>query len=80
MATGEHEMALSDAEICRRQRPEWPKACYRMAVARLALGRFEDAALAAWEGVQLDNNNKELKSLLQECVKKGRSAHHGEST
>lgn len=37
------------AQVCRRLKPDWPKACYRMAVARLALGRFEDAALAAWE-------------------------------
>ncbi|CAM9696902.1 unnamed protein product, partial [Laminaria digitata] len=36
-------------QVCRRLKPDWPKACYRMAVARLALGRHEDAALAAWE-------------------------------
>lgn len=36
-------------QVCRRLKPDWQKACYRMAVARLALGRYEDAALAAWE-------------------------------
>eukprot|EP00752_Nemacystus_decipiens_P001491 g1465.t1 len=67
MSMKEYEKALVDAEVCRRLKPDWQKACYRMAVARLALGRFEDAALAAWEGVQLDNDNAQLKSLLQKC-------------
>lgn len=40
---------LLPSQVCRRLKPDWQKACYRMAVARLALGRFEDAALAAWE-------------------------------
>ncbi|CAM9474013.1 unnamed protein product, partial [Hapterophycus canaliculatus] len=77
MSIKEYEKALVDAEVCRRLKPDWPKACYRMAVARLALGRFEDAALAAWEGVQLDNDNAQLKSLLQKCVEKGRATIHG---
>ena len=64
--------ALHDATIARSLRPEWPKAAYRMAVARLELGRFEDAALSAWEGLQQDQGNEELKRLLQKCVKKGR--------
>jgi hypothetical protein len=46
----------------------------RMAVARLELGRYEDAAVAAWEGMQLDENNQELK-VLQKCVK--RKDYHG---
>lgn len=77
MSMGAHEKALLDAEVCRRLKPDWPKACYRMAVARLALGRHEDAALAAWEGVQLDNDNVQLKALLQKCVEKGRATLHG---
>ncbi|CAN0463564.1 unnamed protein product [Ectocarpus sp. 8 AP-2014] len=77
MSMKDYEKALVDAEVCRRLKPDWPKACYRMAVARLALGRFEDAALAAWEGVQLDNDNAQLKSLLQTCVEKGRATLHG---
>jgi hypothetical protein len=43
-----------------------------MAVARLHLERYEDAALAAWEGLQHYQENDELKSLLQKCVKNGR--------
>lgn len=68
----EPENALYDAVITRCLRPDWPKAAYRMAVARLDLGRYEDAALSAWEGLQQDQENEELKRLLQKCVKKGR--------
>jgi tetratricopeptide (TPR) repeat protein len=68
--------ALEDAVVARTLRPTWSKACYRMAVARLELGRYEDAALAAWEGLQLDQENEELKSFLQKCVKKGRKDFH----
>jgi ankyrin repeat protein len=64
--------ALQDAVMARTLKPNWSKACYRMAVARLELDRYEDAALAAWEGLQQDQENEELKSLLQKCVKKGR--------
>jgi hypothetical protein len=48
-----------------------------MAVARLGLGKFEDAALSAWEGLQQDQDNDELKTLLQKCVRKGRKEHKG---
>lgn len=67
--------ALQDAVICRLLKPDWPKACYRMAAARLALHRYEDAALSAWEGLRLDEDNEELKRLLQKCVKLGRKVH-----
>jgi hypothetical protein len=49
-----------------------------MAVARLELKRYENAALAAWEGSQQDQENEELKRLLQKCVKKGRKEHQHE--
>ena len=68
--------ALQDAVMARTLRPDWSKACYRMAVARLELDRYEDAALAAWEGLQQDQSNEELKSLLQKCVKRGRKDFH----
>jgi ankyrin repeat protein len=64
--------ALEDAVFARALRPDWSKACYRMAVARLELERYEDASLSAWEGLQLDQDNDELKSFLQKCVKRGR--------
>jgi ankyrin repeat protein len=67
--------ALRDALFARTLRPEWAKGAYRVAVARLALERYEDAAVAAWEGLAQDANNDELKSLLKKCVKKGRQEH-----
>jgi hypothetical protein len=76
MHLGKPDLALSDAVIARHLRPEWPKAAFRMAVARLELGRYEDAAVSAWEGMQLDGDNQELKALLQKCVKKGRKDFH----
>jgi ankyrin repeat protein len=69
------DAALKDATVSRMLRPDWPKAAYRVAVARLALGRYEDAAVAAWEGLAQDPTNDELKSLLKKCVKKGRQVH-----
>ena len=46
MALGDYPGALRDAEACRRLQPQWAKACYRLAVARLALKQFEDAAVS----------------------------------
>ena len=67
--------ALIDAVFARNIKPEWTKACYRMAAARLQLGRFEDAAVAAWEGLKMDPSNDEMKALVQKCVKKGKAVH-----
>lgn len=75
MNLNDPERALQDAVICRLLRPEWSKACFRMATARLALGRFEDAAVSAWEGLQLDEENDELKSLFNKCIKQGKKEH-----
>ncbi|KAG5178347.1 hypothetical protein JKP88DRAFT_225545 [Tribonema minus] len=78
MALGDAAAALADAEVARRLKPDWPKACYRMAIAREALGMWEEAAVSAWEGVQLDNTNAELKKVLQRCVEEGRKAHQAQ--
>lgn len=75
MAIKKYEKALEDGVMARALKPDWPKACYRMAVARMALDRFEDAAVSAWEGLQKDDNNSELKELLQKCVRRGRKDH-----
>lgn len=74
------EDALYDAVVARHLRPDWPKAAFRIAVARLELGRYEDAAVSAWEGLQQDQENEELKSLLQKCVKKGRKDFHSKQS
>jgi tetratricopeptide (TPR) repeat protein len=67
--------ALRDAMLARTLAPDWAKGAYRVAVARLALERYEDAAVAAWEGLAQDADNDELKGLLKKCVKKGRQQH-----
>lgn len=74
-ALGQHRSALLDAEVCRRLRPDWPKGCYRLAAARLALNMYEDAALAAFEGCKLDPGNKELKEMVDKAVKAGQEEH-----
>ena len=55
------------------------KGCFRLANARMALGMYEDAAVAAFEGCKLDEGNSELKSLLKEAVSKGRQQHEQSS-
>ena len=62
-------------KICRRLMPAWPKACFRLAKARLALKMYEEAAVAAFEGCKLDDANVDLKNLLRECVAQGKEDH-----
>jgi ankyrin repeat protein len=75
MTTGQHEEALYDAIMCRMLRPGWVKACYRMTVARLALKRYEDAAVSAWEGLEIEENNSDLRYLLKRSIAKGKRDH-----
>jgi tetratricopeptide (TPR) repeat protein len=72
---GQPESALRDAAFAHALRPGWPKASYRLSAARLALGRHEDAAVAAWEGLARDPDSGELRALLQRCVREGREEH-----
>lgn len=75
IAIGDPQAALQDAEACRRLDPSWAKGAFRLATARLALGMYEDAALAAFEGCKLEPANKELKELMQEAVRRGQEDH-----
>ena len=77
LALKQVEKALVDAIYVRIIKPDWSKGHYRLAKARLELGRYEDAAVAAWGGVSIDDSNEELKALLQRCVKKGKQDHQG---
>jgi len=74
MSIKDHQSALRDAEVCRHLDPSWVKGCYRLAAARLALGLYEDAAVAAFEGCKLDEGNAELKALMQKAVRLGQQA------
>jgi ankyrin repeat protein len=67
--------AILDAEICRSLRPDWIKGCFRLAQSRMALGQYEDAALAAFEGLKIDNLNKDLRKLTTDAVAKGKELH-----
>jgi tetratricopeptide (TPR) repeat protein len=73
-----YQEALKDAIVARYIRPDWSKACYRMAVARMALGRYEDAAVSAFEALNYDEDNEEIKQLLREAVKKGQIEYHAQ--
>jgi hypothetical protein len=75
IALNEAEKALVDAETCRQLNPTWSKGCYRLAAARLSLKRYEDAAVAAFEGLKLDDGNAELKKILELSVKLGQEEH-----
>lgn len=49
-----------------------------MAEARLALKRYEDAALAAYEGIQMDQGNQSLHTLLKKAIELGREEHQAQ--
>lgn len=72
----QYEDALEDGYLAKYLRPDWSKAFYRITVAQLAMQDYEDAACSAWEGLQLDTSNDELKTLLQKSVKMGKREHH----
>ncbi|XP_019261780.1 PREDICTED: ankyrin-1 [Nicotiana attenuata] len=72
---GQAEHALSDAKACRQLRPDWAKACFREGAALRLLQRFEDAANAFYEGVQIDPESMELATAFREAVEAGREFH-----
>ena len=43
-----------------------------MATARMALEQYEDAAVAAFEGLKLDDENYELKKIMKTAIAMGR--------
>lgn len=71
---GDASAALVDAILAQKLKPAWTKAYYRQAVALLNLGRHQDAALAAYEGLKLEPANAALQRLLRACVSQGRDA------
>ncbi|KAK6804778.1 hypothetical protein RDI58_002562 [Solanum bulbocastanum] len=79
---GQAERALSDARACRELKPDWAKGCYREGAALRLLqacpsssGRFEEAANAFYEGVQINPDNMELVTAFREAVEAGRKVH-----
>lgn len=72
---GQADHALDDAKACRALNPEWAKACYREGAALRLLQRFDEAANAFYEGVQLSPENKELVVAFREAVEAGKKFH-----
>ncbi|XP_039067278.1 ankyrin-1-like isoform X2 [Hibiscus syriacus] len=72
---GQPEQAFSDAKACRALRPDWPKACYREGAALHLLQKYDEAANAFYEGVQLNPESKELVTAFREAVEAGRKFH-----
>ncbi|GMG99602.1 hypothetical protein Nepgr_001442 [Nepenthes gracilis] len=77
---GQAGQALADAKACRLLRPNWPKACYREGAALRLLQRFDEAANAFYEGVQLEPENKELVNAFREAVEAGKKFYGADQT
>ncbi|XP_030506464.2 uncharacterized protein LOC115721331 [Cannabis sativa] len=72
---GQAEQALADAKTCRALRPDWPKACYREGAALRLMQKFDEAANAFYEGVQLNPESRELVDAFREAIEAGRKFH-----
>ena len=70
--------ALHDALIATRLAPKWSKGYYRLAMARLAVGRHTDASSAAMEGVCIDPGNAGLLRVFKRCVQIGKHEYNEE--
>ena len=72
---GDLERAWRAARGARQLDPTYVKAWYREGVALTALGDFESAALAFFEGMQIDGDNADLKRGFDEAIRAGRHQH-----
>ncbi|KAJ1691818.1 hypothetical protein LUZ63_015973 [Rhynchospora breviuscula] len=73
----EGEMAMMDALIAQRVRPDWPKACYRLGAAYMLLENYEEASGAFENGLRMDPTNVEMKKAHGEAVDCLRKSHFG---
>ncbi|XP_024527537.1 ankyrin-2-like [Selaginella moellendorffii] len=73
--TGQAEQALKDAKAAVDLRPDWAKARYREGVALRLLERYEEAATAFYDGINLEPNNKELQEAFRLAVETGKKHH-----
>ncbi|RZC59869.1 hypothetical protein C5167_007171 [Papaver somniferum] len=65
---GEGIMAQDCAMKCISERPEWPKAHYRLGVTFNVLKMYGEAADAFKKGLTLDPRNKELKDAYRKAI------------
>lgn len=62
-----YEQALADAKKCVELKPDWGKGYSRLGAALSFLRRYDEAEKAYTKGLQLDPNNAQLKSGLEEA-------------
>ncbi|KAJ7379800.1 Stress-induced-phosphoprotein 1 [Desmophyllum pertusum] len=62
-----YEQALEDAKKCVELKPDWGKGYSRLGAALSFLKRHEEAEKVYTKGLQLDPNNAQLKSGLEEA-------------
>ncbi|KAL9952289.1 hypothetical protein ACROYT_G039524 [Oculina patagonica] len=62
-----YEQALTDAKKCVELKPDWGKGYSRLGAALSFLKRYDEAEKAYSKGLQLDPNNAQLKSGLEEA-------------
>ena len=77
MIDGMHTLALRDALVAQKLKPDWMKSHYRVGQAYMKLEKYIDAATAFWSALKLDEKNKQLKKIFDEAVRLGREQHHG---
>ncbi|XP_047049518.1 ankyrin repeat and SOCS box protein 3-like [Lolium rigidum] len=72
---GQGDKALRDAQICRRERCDWPKACYREGAAHMLLKDYEKARDAFADALKLDPGNTEIENALREALHSFKMSH-----
>ena len=72
---GHFAAAARDAKISRAIDKGYVKAWYREGCALTELGDYESAAVAFFEGMQIDGDNKDLKRGFDDAIARGRKAH-----
>ena len=77
LQAGDVTAAVADGERAVALRPEWPKACYRLGNALHAAGRFEDAAHALFQGVQLGGGD-DMARAFKRAIDAGRAQHQAQ--
>ena len=78
LALGDAPAALAAARAARERDASYAKAWYREGAAARALGRWEDAAAAFFEGFRVAPDNADLAAAFQDAVAQGRAAHEKE--
>ncbi|PVV00510.1 hypothetical protein BB560_005107, partial [Smittium megazygosporum] len=74
----DYEKALADAEKTIEIKPDWPKGYGRKGAALHGLGEYEEAKETYLKGLEVDPNNAQLKSSLEEVEKAIQNARNGD--